>query len=260
MSDWTDTLPEAARDYIAGRRVDEIERIVSDLPGIARGKAMSATKFARQTRFFLPNSIFMQTVSGGWSPETDENDYTEPDMVMIADMETTSAAPWTQDVTLQIIHDAQDRDGAPVPLAPRNVLKRVVGLYEERGWTPVVAPEMEFYLVARNTDPGQEIVPMLGRTGRAAAANQAYSMSAVDEYGGVIDDIYDFAEAQGFEIDGITQEGGAGQVEINLRHGDPIKLADEIFFFKRLMKFISASGAATHSMHVSECILIYSFL
>jgi glutamine synthetase len=52
----------------------------------------------------------------------------------------------------------------------------------------------------------------------------------------VIDDIYDFAEAQGFEIDGITQEGGAGQLEINLRHGDPIKLADEVFYFKRLIR------------------------
>jgi len=52
----------------------------------------------------------------------------------------------------------------------------------------------------------------------------------------VIDDIYDFAEAMGFEIDGITQEGGAGQLEINLRHGDPVLLADEVFFFKRLIR------------------------
>jgi glutamine synthetase len=65
---------------------------------------------------------------------------------------------------------------------------------------------------------------------------QAYSMSAVDEYGPVIDDIYDFAEAQGFEIDTIIQEGGAGQVEINLKHGDAVKLADEVFYFKRLIK------------------------
>ncbi|MCP6231684.1 glutamine synthetase, partial [Klebsiella pneumoniae] len=35
---------------------------------------------------------------------------------------------------------------------------------------------------------------------------------------------------------GILQEGGAGQVEINLAHGDPVKLADEIFFFKRLIR------------------------
>jgi glutamine synthetase len=61
-------------------------------------------------------------------------------------------------------------------------------------------------------------------------------MSAVDEYGPVIDDIYDFAEAMGFEIDGILQEGGAGQIELNLRHGDPVRLADEIFYFKRMIR------------------------
>jgi glutamine synthetase len=121
-------------------------------------------------------------------------------------------------------------------MAPRNVLKRVVQLYKDKGWTPVVAPEMEFFLVSRNIDPAQAITPMMGRSGRPAAARQAYSMSAVDEYGPVIDDIYDFAEAQGFEIDGITQEGGAGQVEINLQHGDPVKLADEVFYFKRLIR------------------------
>jgi glutamine synthetase len=67
-------------------------------------------------------------------------------------------------------------------------------------------------------------------------SRQAYSMSAVDEYGKVIDDIYEFAEAQGFEIDTIIQEGGAGQVEINLLHGDPIQLADQVFFFKRTIR------------------------
>jgi glutamine synthetase len=121
-------------------------------------------------------------------------------------------------------------------MAPRNVLRRVLDLYAAEGWRPIVAPEMEFFLVARNIDPNQPIIPPMGRSGRRAAGKQAYSMSAVDEYGKVIDDIYDFAEAQGFEIDGILQEGGAGQIEINLNHGDPVKLADEIFFFKRLIR------------------------
>ena len=95
---------------------------------------------------------------------------------------------------------------------------------------------MEFYLVSRNSDPRTPIQAMMGRSGRPAAARQAYSMTAVDEFGPVIDDIYDFAELQGFEIDGITQEGGAGQLEINLQHGDPLKLADEVFYFKRLIR------------------------
>ncbi|WP_371054756.1 glutamine synthetase family protein [Rhodosalinus sp. K401] len=236
MSDWSDSLPEAARLYLEGRRLDEVECIIADIPGIARGKAVPASKFARQLSFHLPNSIFFQTITGDWAEAAGDEGYVEPDMILKPDMSTATAAPWTGDWTLQVIHDAFDRAGAPIPYAPRNVLKRVVQLYRDQGWEPVIAPEMEFFLVARNVDPAKPIEAMMGRTGRPAAARQAYSMSAVDEYGPVIDDIYDFAEAQGFEIDGITQEGGAGQVEINLRHGDPVKLADEVFYFKRLIR------------------------
>lgn len=235
MSDWLTHAPDAARDYVAGRRLDEVECIVSDIAGVARGKAMPAKKFARQESFYLPNSIFLQTITGEWA-DNPSGAFTEPDMILVPDFTTTAAAPWTADVTLQVIHDAMDQQGRPVPVAPRNVLKRVLELYAARGWRPIVAPEMEFFLVARNIDPNQPIQPPMGRSGRRAAAKQAYSLSAVDEYGKVIDDIYDFAEAQGFEIDGILQEGGAGQVEINLAHGDPVRLADEIFFFKRLIR------------------------
>ncbi|WP_397542228.1 glutamine synthetase family protein [Roseovarius salis] len=236
MDDWILKLPEAAQAYLEGRRLDEVECVIADLPGIARGKAVPASKFARQKHFHLPDSIFYQTITGDWGEAAGEEGFIERDMILTPDMSTASAAPWTGDWTLQVIHDAADRDGNPIECCPRNVLKRVVALYEERGLTPVVAPEMEFFLVARNLDPAKPVEPMMGRSGRPAAARQAYSLTAVDEFGPVIDDIYDFAEAQGFEIDGITQEGGAGQLEINLRHGHPVKLADEVFYFKRLIR------------------------
>jgi glutamine synthetase len=236
LNDLVATLPEAARAYLEGRKLDEVECIISDLPGIARGKAVPATKYARQSSFHLPDSIFYQTISGDWGEAAGAEGFIERDMILKPDISTATAAPWTGDWTIQVIHDAFDRKGNPVPFAPRNVLKRVVDLYHAKGWKPIVAPEMEFYLVARNIDPAKPIEAMMGRSGRPAAARQAYSMTAVDEFGPVIDDIYDFAEAQGFEIDGITQEGGAGQLEINLRHGSPVKLADEVFYFKRLIR------------------------
>lgn len=236
LNDLVATLPEAARAYLEGRKLDEVECIISDLPGIARGKAVPATKYARQDSFHLPDSIFYQTISGDWGEAAGAEGFIERDMILKPDISTATAAPWTGDWTIQVIHDAFDRKGNPVPFAPRNVLKRVVDLYHAKGWKPIVAPEMEFYLVARNIDPAKPIEAMMGRSGRPAAARQAYSMTAVDEFGPVIDDIYDFAEAQGFEIDGITQEGGAGQLEINLRHGSPVKLADEVFYFKRLIR------------------------
>ena len=52
---WKDNLPEAAQAYIKGRALDEVECIISDLPGVARGKAVPASKFAKQNHFYLPN-------------------------------------------------------------------------------------------------------------------------------------------------------------------------------------------------------------
>ena len=233
---WQADIPAAAAAYLAENRLDEVECVIADLPGIARGKAVPAVKWDKQTHFHLPNSIFFQTITGDWGEAAGPDGFLEPDMILKPDLRTATAAPWADDGTLQVIHDAFDQKGAPVGCAPRNVLKRVCDLYAAEGWTPVVAPEMEFYLVARNIDPAKPIAPMMGRTGRPAAGRQAYSMSAVDDYGPVIDDIYEYAEIQGIEIDGITQEGGAGQLEINLKHGDPVALADQVFFFKRLLR------------------------
>jgi len=236
VSEMLSQLPRAAIDYLNGRRLEEVECIVSDMPGIARGKAMPAAKFAGSKQMYLPDSIFFQTITGGWADFGSEERFTDPDMVLTPDYSTACAAPWAADTTIQIIHNIDDQKGKPVPFAPRNVLKHVVSLYQELGLTPVVAPELEFYLVAPNTDPAQPIEPPIGRSGRRVAASQGYSMSAVDEFGPIIDDIYDFAEMQGFEIDTIIHEGGAGQIEINLPHGDPVRLADQVFFFKRLIR------------------------
>ena len=233
---WVKKTPQAAQTYLESNRLDEVECVIADLPGIARGKAVPAGKWEKQGHFHLPNSIFFQTITGDWGEAAGPDGFLEPDMILKPDLATATAAPWAADGTLQVIHDAYDQKDQPVAFAPRNVLRRVVDLYKAEGWTPIVAPEMEFYLVARNIDPAKSIEPMMGRTGRPAAGRQAYSMTAVDDYGPVIDDIYEYAEVQGFEIDGIAQEGGAGQLEINLRHGDPLKLADEVFYFKRLIR------------------------
>ncbi len=235
-NDWIGKLPEPVREWLGHRRVEEVECVIPDIAGISRGKAMPSAKFARQDRIFLPNSIFYQTIDGAYVDLNDEDQWTESDIVLKPAFGSAVASPWAPDVTIQVVHDCVDIRGNPISLAPRNVLQRVLALYAKEGWRPVVAPEMEFYLTKPNTDPDLPIEPPIGRTGRIAASRQSYSMSAVDEYGQVIDDIYDFAEAQGFEIDTIIQEGGAGQIEINFFHGDPLALADQVFFFKRTIR------------------------
>ena len=236
-SDAYAALPQPCRDWLGDRTIEEAECIIADMAGISRGKAMPWRKFMQGGRSYLPVSIFYQTITGDYADlEGMSDQWTERDMLLTPDMTTATAAPWANDVTVQVIHDLTDLDGAPIPVAPRNVLRRVMSLYAEAGWQPVVAPELEFYLTKINTDPNEVIEPPIGRTGRRGIGRQAYSMSAVDEYQSVIEDIYDYAEAQGFEIETIIQEGGAGQLEINVGHGDPITLADQVFFFKRSIR------------------------
>lgn len=231
------SLPAECLEWLDGRKIEEVECIIADVAGISRGKAMPWRKFQQTERSFLPISIFYQTITGDYADlEGHQSQWTERDMVLTPDMSTATAAPWASDVTIQVIHDLSSFEGAPISIAPRNVLKRVLALYEKEGWQPVVAPELEFYLTKTNTDPNEPVEPPIGRTGRRGIGRQAYSMSAVDEYGPVIEAIYDFAEAQGFEIETIIQEGGAGQLEINVGHGDPLKLADQVFFFKRSIR------------------------
>ncbi|MEO1331402.1 MAG: glutamine synthetase family protein [Pseudomonadota bacterium] len=233
---WLDALPQAFRAYLGGRRLEEVECIVPDFVGMSRGKAMPSYKFSPEGAISLPVSIFYQAVNGDDVDMPIENQWAEADMVVRPDIATACAVPWAEDPTLQVIHDCHTRSGAPVAYAPRNVLKRVLARYAERGWRPVVAPELEFYLIKPNPNPIDLVEPPVGRSGRIGPARRPYSMVAVDEYAAVIDTIYDFAEKQGLPIDSLIQEDGAGQMEINLPHGDALTLADQVFLFKRTIR------------------------
>lgn len=233
---WAENLPSAFLDYLDGENIDEVECIIPDLVGTSRGKAMPAYKFNPDETFFLPISLFYQTISGEFVDMEIENQWLEKDVLLVPDMSTASAAPWAGEPTLQVICDMKTREGEDLEVAPRNVLRRVLKLYDDLGLKPIVAPEIEFYLSKPNVDPNEPIEPPIGRTGRKNPGKQVYSMAAVDEYGPVIDTIYDFAQEQGLRIDTVIQEGGAGQIEINLQHGDPLDLADQVFYFKRAIR------------------------
>jgi len=259
-SSWMSEMPDHFKDYLGGHKVDEVEIIIPDIAGTSRGKAMPAYKFKPDEAFFLPISLFYQTISGEYVDMEIENQWLEKDVALVPDMETATAIPWGDDPSVQIICDMKTREGENLPVAPRNVLRRILDLYAAEGLKPVVAPELEFYLTKPNIDPNEPIEAPIGRTGRKGSSSQVYSMAAVDEYGPVIDTIYDFAEAQGLKIDTVIQEGGAGQIEINLLHGDPLDLADQVFIFKRTIREAALKNKPMRdepgsAMHIHQSVL-----
>ncbi|MBP6241543.1 MAG: glutamine synthetase [Hydromonas sp.] len=225
--------------WLDENRVTEIECLVPDLTGVARGKILPRNKFSEEKGMRLPEAIFGSTVTGEY-PSSDMFDSiiapTDNDMELRPDPTTVRLVPWAQDATAQVLHDCFKADGTLVQFAPRSVLRRVEALYAKEGWEPIVAPELEFYLVSKNTDPNQLLIPPIGRNGRREAGRQAYSIDAVNEFDPLFEDIYDYTEAMDLDVDTLIHEAGAGQMEINFLHGKPLDLADKVFFFKRTLR------------------------
>ena len=227
---------EKISDWLRDNRITEVECLVPDMTGKARGKFIPADKFIKEDSR-LPESILVQTVTGDYTDIHDELvNPMDTDMSLQPDANSMRLVPWAEDPTGQIIHDCFTRDGEPHPLASRNVLKRVLALYAAEGWKPVIAPEVEFYLVQKNIDPDYELEPPIGRSGRREAGRQSYSIDAANEFDPVIEDMYDFCEAQELDVDTLIHESGLAQMEINFLHGDALDLADQVFVLKRTMR------------------------
>ncbi|MBL0719935.1 glutamine synthetase [Piscinibacter sp. Jin2] len=233
--------------WLNERRVTEIECLVPDLTGVARGKILPREKFTEDRGMRLPEAVVAMGVTGEFpeaGPYYDVISPTDRDMHLRPDPSTVRIVPWAADPTAQVLHDCYDRDGALVPFAPRSVLRRVCELFAAEGWQPIVAPELEFYLVARNSDPDVPLKPPVGRSGRSETGRQAYSIDAVNEFDPLFEDIYAYCEKMELGVDTLIHEVGAGQMEINFFHAAPLQLADEVFFFKRTVR----EAALRHNM------------
>ncbi|WP_336276935.1 glutamine synthetase family protein [Bartonella sp. CB178] len=240
---------EQASQWLAFRDVKDVECITPDQAGVARGKMMLSKKFISETSLALPSAVFMATISGDYPEDGRGFEYpkTDGDLRLEPDFSTLSIVPWEEAPTAQVICDLVYQNGQVVDYTPRNVLRTVVDCYTQMGLKPIVSPEIEFYLVQKNPDPDYPLLPPVGRSGRSVGGGQGYSIAGVNEFDDLIDDVYHFSEAQGLEIDTLIHEEGASQFEINLRHGDPIELADQVFMFKRTIR----EAALKHDMYAT---------
>lgn len=228
---------ESINQWLKENRITEIECLIPDMTGNARGKFIPANKFTQQESPRLPESILIQTVTGDWAEEHDDLlDPADRDMVLTPDPDTIRLVPWAREPTAQIIHDCHDMEGNLHPLSARNVLRRVLEKFEADGLQPVTAPELEFYLVKQNADPNAELQPPIGRSGRPEAARQSYSIDAVNEFEAIFEDMYEYCDAQKLDVDTLIHETGVAQFEINFLHGNALNLADQVFTFKRTMR------------------------
>ena len=229
-------MTEPIAQLIAQHHIHEVECVIPDMTGIARGKILPKDLFLSAGEMRLPKSVLLNTVNG---QQPDNGPYvgdTDPDMICKPDPATFRIVPWAAEPVAVVIHDCLEPDGSPVSLSPRAVLRRVLDLCRQRGWQPVVAPEMEFFLVARQQNPHEPLHPPIGRTGKPEAGRQSYSVDAVNDFDPFFMELSSFCNIHRLGVETLIHEAGAGQMEINFAHGEALELADRVFLFKRTVR------------------------
>src|SRR4030095_13992221 len=115
------------RQFLKDHGISEVEAIIPDMAGIARGKIMPSEKFAEDEGMRLPESIFLQTVTGDYPPDTDKAmSPAEIDIVLKADPKTVRRVPWAAETTAQVIHDCYYADGRRVTMDTRHVRRQAL--------------------------------------------------------------------------------------------------------------------------------------
>jgi glutamine synthetase len=239
-------MSDETQKWLSDNRIDEVEALVPDIAGVARGKFFPADKFLKHN-LRIPESVFLQGITGDYGEiDTDRYDI-DPDLELVPDYGTLRKVPWTNEPTACVIVDCYREGKRPLKHAPRHVLKRILDLYAKKGWRPVIAPEVEFYLVQQNKDPDYPLEAPVGRAGRKETRGRMYSIDAVNEFDPIIESIYDYCEAMEIDADSLSHEDGAGQLEVNFLHGDPLELADQVFLFKR----VAREAALKHGIYAT---------
>jgi glutamine synthetase len=228
--------------WLAGNpQVEVLHTAVCDLNGIMRGKRIPID----QARRIAENGIRMPLSIVGvdvWGEDIVGNPmvFSGGDTDGICSPTGRGAMPinWTTRpsamIPLWLFQDAR----TPFLGDPRQALAQVLRRYAEHGLTPVVATELEFYLVDPEADSAQP--PISPYTGKRLDSDAILSLDELEDFGEFFRDVYLQCEQQGVPADTAVAENGVGQFEINLLHcDDALRAADDAVLFKRIVKGVA---------------------
>ncbi len=233
---------QAFAERLPGNAV--VDLLISDISGILRGKRIDIGLLSKvfEDGVALPGSLFGMDITGATVESTglgfQEGD---ADRVCRPIAGTLAPVPWQARPAGQLLMSMWEEDGRPFYADPRQVLARVTERFSALGLTPVVAVEMEFYLLDHQRLPsGAPQAPLSPVTRERESNTQVYGMSELDDYGEFLEGIASACAAQGIPADTAVAEYAPGQYEINLQHvADPMQACDHAVLLKRLIKGVA---------------------
>jgi glutamine synthetase len=232
---------ELARFLAANPDIEAVQIMITDPSGVLRGKAVRRSELERifTSGRQVAGSILGLDITG---KDVDDTglvwDTGDADMTARPIAGTLVRAPWLAAPTGQLMLTMFDNQGEPAAADPRHALVRVLERFARAGLAPVVACEIEFYLL--RPEPGGKLVPAGG--GRASERQKidAYSLQRLDDLAPLFDDVYVATKAQGLPAETLMSEYSPGQFEITLTHrDDALRAVDEAVMFKRVLRGVA---------------------
>ncbi|WP_243410234.1 glutamine synthetase family protein [Pokkaliibacter plantistimulans] len=232
--------------------IEVFELLIPDTNGVVRGKWVprSAVPKVLSSGIRLPSSMFALDI---WGNDVSESGLVfetgDRDALCLPVSRSLKEVPWLKRRTAQIVMSMYESDGAPFFGDPRHRLQHICDLFKQLGLTPVVAIELEFYLLDR--DPaadGRPQPPMSPTTGRRQFTNQVYGIEELHEFEDFFDGISRAASTQDLPVDTTVAEQAPNQYEINLHHvANAVQAAEHAILLKRVIKGV----AQAHQMNAT---------
>jgi glutamine synthetase len=224
---------EAAVRTMSGLGVRAIRLLYTDLHGVARGKDIPIGHFGGMVdegvafcAAVMGTDLRHTPVVGG------EVGYV--DFSIKPDLNTLRSVPWNPQVAW-CLGEAWTLDGAEHwPSCPRALLRRVVDAYAEHGLTPIVAPELEFFLAERDADAENGLRRYVDELSRV------YTVGAVSDPREIVLKMLLWCDELGLQAFAANHEFMNSQYEINIKHSGALDAADRAFMLKAAVKEIAA--------------------
>lgn len=212
-----------------------IRTATADLNGIARGKRVPpemGDKLLQEGARF-PLSVLNLDV---WGEDIENSPLVfasgDPDGMALPTKRGLLPIPWLEGASALLPMMMHHEDGRPFEGDPRHALAKIIKRLKDRGLTPIVGTELEFYLVQDQT--GQIHPAPSPRSGRKSVGGDILSLRQLDGFDAFFNDLYAGAATMGIPAEAAISEGGIGQFEVNLSHASALRAADDAWLFKML--------------------------
>lgn len=249
---------QEARDFLEQNPdIDAFELFILDANGVPRGKLLHRDELLAvyETGRPLPSTILGLTLQG----EDVENsglvwDVGDIDCRAYPLAGSLVRMPWRKMPTAAVQVSMHPQEGMPAAIAdPRHVLVEVIDRLKADGFHPVMACELEFYLLDQKRDGNGRPQPALDADGHRPRGTQVYGLRELEQIEPFLADLYAACKAQGIPARTAISEYAPGQVEITLEHGDALEAMDQAVRYKRLVKGVA------HAHGMQACFMAKPF-